>query len=267
MAVLRRVPFGGERRRYGAQAVRDGDGSSGAERAAALACRSLLGRSYPFMVGAVRALPPDAFPRPVADLVWKEIAVPLRVPLGEEPRVTGNPVPRPVAAHPTRSNLFSNGGKRASREHHCQLTHRALAARLHTLAVQLRSQRGDGDLQDGGERIEPACRSRWSQSGDNRRRHLRETVTRMRGRFLRSRKKAPAMQRDQHAPRRRSGRRRGYRRVKDVTRHSFAIWLGAAGVADEVIGRLLGHSARSLVRVATRRAGMATRRTGHTAVI
>jgi integrase len=35
---------------------------------------------------------------------------------------------------------------------------------------------------------------------------------------------------------------------KDGTRHSFATWLGAAGVPDELIGRLLGHSARSVTR-------------------
>jgi integrase len=35
---------------------------------------------------------------------------------------------------------------------------------------------------------------------------------------------------------------------KDATRHSCATWLGAAGVADEIIGRLLGHSARSVTR-------------------
>ncbi len=35
---------------------------------------------------------------------------------------------------------------------------------------------------------------------------------------------------------------------KDVTRHSFATWLGAASVADEVIGRLLGHAARTVTR-------------------
>lgn len=35
---------------------------------------------------------------------------------------------------------------------------------------------------------------------------------------------------------------------KDATRHSFATWLGAAGVPDEVIGRLEGHSARTVTR-------------------
>jgi len=35
---------------------------------------------------------------------------------------------------------------------------------------------------------------------------------------------------------------------KDGTRHSFATWLGAAGVPDELIGRLMGHSARSVTR-------------------
>jgi integrase len=35
---------------------------------------------------------------------------------------------------------------------------------------------------------------------------------------------------------------------KDGTRHSFATWLGAARVPDELIGRLLGHSARSVTR-------------------
>jgi hypothetical protein len=34
----------------------------------------------------------------------------------------------------------------------------------------------------------------------------------------------------------------------DGTRHSFATWLGAAGVPDERIGRLLGHAARSVTR-------------------
>jgi hypothetical protein len=35
---------------------------------------------------------------------------------------------------------------------------------------------------------------------------------------------------------------------KDGTRHSFATWLGAAGVPDELIGRLCGHAARSVTR-------------------
>jgi len=35
---------------------------------------------------------------------------------------------------------------------------------------------------------------------------------------------------------------------KDCVRHSFATWLGAAGVADEIIGRLQGHAARSVTR-------------------
>lgn len=35
---------------------------------------------------------------------------------------------------------------------------------------------------------------------------------------------------------------------KDATRHSCATWLGAVGVPDEIIGRLLGHSARSVTR-------------------
>ncbi len=35
---------------------------------------------------------------------------------------------------------------------------------------------------------------------------------------------------------------------KDATRHSFATWLGAAGIPDEIIGRLEGHSAKSVTR-------------------
>lgn len=35
---------------------------------------------------------------------------------------------------------------------------------------------------------------------------------------------------------------------KDGVRHSFATWLAAEGVPDEIIGRLLGHSARSVTR-------------------
>ena len=89
----------------GREVVRHRDAPPRAERAAGAKRRPSVRGRDPFVVWPRRALPPDVRGRTVRDLAGRQLAVPRRVPLGDEVRITGHP----VRAHPATGDDPSGG--------------------------------------------------------------------------------------------------------------------------------------------------------------
>jgi hypothetical protein len=92
-SVAFRVPLAGHGRSYGREAIRNGNAPVRAERAPGAVC-SIVRLRPPPMIGAERALPPDAPSGPRGELGGVEAAVGFGVPLSNQVGKTVHPVLR-----------------------------------------------------------------------------------------------------------------------------------------------------------------------------